>query len=142
MIRAALLVALAALAVVFIVRWKVAASHGVKSATQSTKRPSLLQIAIGFVTDFFDTLGIGSFATTTTVYKLLRVVPDERIVGTLLVGHSLPVVVQAFIFLVVVRVDPVVLAALIAVSVVGSWLGAGVVSRLPRRSIQIGMASV
>jgi len=65
--------------------------------------------------------------------------PDERIVGTLLVGHSLPVVVQAFIFLVVVRVNPVVLAALIAVSVVGSWLGAGVVSRLPLRPIQIGM---
>ena len=139
MIRAALLVALAALAIVFIVRWRVAASHGVKAATQSANRPSLLQIAIGFVTDFFDTLGIGSFATTTTVYKLLRVVPDERIVGTLLVGHSLPVVVQAFIFLVVVRVDPVVLAALIAVSVVGSWLGAGVVSRLPLRPIQIGM---
>lgn len=139
MIRDALLVALAALAAVFIVRWRVAASRGVKSATQSTSRPSLLQIAIGFVTNFFDTLGIGSFATTTTVYKLLRVVPDERIVGTLLVGHSLPVVVQAFIFLVVVRVDPVVLAALIAVSVLGSWLGAGVVSRLPLRPIQIGM---
>jgi len=118
MIRAALLVALAALAIVFIVRWIAAASLGVKSATQSTKRPSPLQIAIGFVTDFFDTLGIGSFATTTTVYKLLRVIPDERIVGTLLAGHSLPVVVQAFIFLVVVRVDPVVLAALIGVSVV------------------------
>ena len=139
MIRDALLVALAALAAVFVVRWRVAASRGVKSATQSTSRPSLLQIAIGFVTNFFDTLGIGSFATTTTVYKLLRVVPDERIVGTLLVGHSLPVVVQAFIFLVVVRVDPVVLAALIAVSVLGSWLGAGVVSRLPLRPIQIGM---
>ena len=139
MIRTALLVALAALAIVFIVRWRVAASLGVRSESQSTKRPSLLQIAIGFVTDFFDTLGIGSFATTTTVYKLLRVIPDERIVGTLLVGHSLPVVVQAFIFLVVVRVDPVVLAALIAVSVVGSWLGAGVVSRLPLRPIQIGM---
>ena len=98
-----------------------------------------MQIAIGFVTDFFDTLGIGSFATTTTAYKLLRVVPDERVVGTMLIGHSLPVVVQAFIFLVVVEVDPVVLALLIAVSVLGSWLGAGVASRLPRRPIQIGM---
>lgn len=66
-------------------------------------------------------------------------VPDECLVGTLLIGHSLPVVVQAFIFLVVVQVDPVVLAMLIAVSVLGSWMGAGVVSRLPRRPIQIGM---
>ena len=84
-------------------------------------------------------MGIGSFATTTTAYKLLRVVPDERMVGTMLVGHSLPVVVQAFIFLVVVPVDPVVLASLIAVSVFGSWIGAGVATKLPRRPIQIGM---
>ena len=66
-------------------------------------------------------------------------VADECLVGTLVVGHSLPVVVQAFIFLVVVEVDPVVLALLIAVSVFGSWMGAGVASRLPRRPIQIGM---
>ena len=99
----------------------------------------MLQLTIGFVTNFFDTLGIGSFATTTTIYKLLRVVRDECLVGTLLIGHSLPVVVQAFIFLVVVQVDPVVLAMLIAVSVLGSWLGAGVVSTLPRRPIQVGM---
>ncbi|HYN09040.1 MAG TPA: TSUP family transporter [Vicinamibacterales bacterium] len=74
-------------------------------------------------------MGIGSFATTTTAYKLLRVVPDERMVGTILIGHSLPVVVQAFIFLVVVQVDPAVLASLIAVSVFGSWMGAGVASK-------------
>ena len=100
-----------------------------------------MQIAIGFVTDFFDTLGIGSFATTTTAYKLLHVVPDERLVGTMLIGHSLPVVVQAFIFLVVVQVDPAVLALLVAVSVFGSWMGAGVASHLPRRPIQIGMGT-
>jgi uncharacterized membrane protein YfcA len=130
-LRNALLIALAALALVFIVRWRRAAA--VKH------QPSLLQIAIGFVTDFFDTLGIGSFATTTTAYKVLKLVPDEQIVGTMLVGHSLPVVVQAFIFIVAVQVDPVVLVSLIAVSILGSWLGAGVASRLPRRPIQIFM---
>jgi uncharacterized membrane protein YfcA len=140
-IRAALLLILAVLALVFLIGWRrAAASHGVKDGTRS-HLPSLLQLAIGFVTDFFDTLGIGSFATTTTAYKLLRVVPDERVVGTILIGHSLPVVVQAFIFLVVVQVDPVVLALLIAVSVFGSWLGAGVASQLPRRPIQIGMGT-
>ena len=140
-IRAALLVILVVLAMVFIIGWRrAAAAYGVK-APRGQHRPSLVQIAIGFVTDFFDTLGIGSFATTTTAYKLLRVVPDERLVGTMLVGHSLPVVVQAFIFLVVVQVDPAVLASLIAVSVLGSWMGAGVASTLPRRPIQIGMGT-
>ena len=129
--RNALLVALAALSILFIIRWR--------RAARGKHQPSLVQLAIGFVTDFFDTLGIGSFATTTAAFKVLKVVPDEKIVGTMLVGHSLPVVTQAFIFLVIVQVDPVVLVSLIAVSVLGSWLGAGVASRLPRRPIQIFM---
>jgi len=130
-IRNTLLVALAALALLFIVKWRRAAA--------GTERPTPVQLVIGFVTDFFDTLGIGSFATTTTAFKMLKVMPDEQIVGTMLIGHSLPVVVQAFIFIVAVEVDPVVLVSLIAVSIVGSWLGAGMASRLPRRPIQVFM---
>jgi uncharacterized membrane protein YfcA len=136
-IRTGLLVALAALALLFIAAWRRAAAS--PSAGDEVGKPSLLQTAIGFITNFFDTLGIGSFATTTTAYKVLKAVPDEQIVGTLIVGHSLPVVVQAFIFLVVVPVDPLVLVSLVVVSVLGSWLGAGVAATLPRRPIQLGM---
>ena len=142
MIRTSLLVILVALSAVFINGWRrAAASARAGGGSPDNGRPSPVQLAIGFVTNFFDTLGIGSFATTTAIYKLLRLVSDELIVGTLLIGHSLPVVVQAFIFLVAVPVDPVVLAALIAVSVLGSWIGAGVASRLPRRPIQIFMGT-
>ena len=130
-LRNALLVAIAVLALVFIVKWRRAAA--------GRNQPPLIQIAIGFVTNFFDTLGIGSFATTTTAYKVLKLVPDEHIVGTMLIGHSLPVVTQAFIFIVAVQVDPVVLVSLIAVSIIGSWIGGGVASKLPRRPIQIFM---
>lgn len=96
-------------------------------------------IAIGFVTNFFDTLGIGSFATTTTMYKLLRFVPDERIPGTLNVGHALPTVVEAAIFIVIIAVEPTTLISLILAAVVGAWIGAGLVARLPRSYVQIGM---
>jgi uncharacterized membrane protein YfcA len=68
-------------------------------------------------------------------------VPDERIPGTLNVGHSPPVVVQAFIFVALVAVEPVTLGTLITASVLGSWLGAGVVTRWPRRRIQVGMGA-
>ena len=139
LVRTVLLAILVAFAIVFIVQWRRAVGSQRVGAALSNKQPSAVQVAIGFVTDFFDTLGIGSFATTTTIYKLLRVVPDEKIVGTMLVGHSLPVVVQALIFIVAVQVDPAVLASLIAISVVGSWIGAGVASHLPRRPIQITM---
>lgn len=101
--------------------------------------PQPLGLAIGFVTNFFDTLGIGSFATTTSMYKLLKRVRDEDIPGTLNVGHTLPVIAQAFIYIAIVEVDMTTLISLIAASVLGMWLGAGVVARLPRRPIQIGM---
>ena len=102
-------------------------------------RPTWIQSAIGFVTNFFDTLGIGSFAPTTTIYKLSRMVPDELIPGTMNVGHTLPVVVQAFIYISIIEVDPLTLVLMIAASVLGAWLGAGIVASLPRRPIQIGM---
>ena len=101
--------------------------------------PSPLQLGIGFVTDFFDTLGIGSFAPTTALFKFTKSVPDEQIPGTLNVGHALPTVAEALIFISVVSVDAVTLVSMIAASVVGAWLGAGFVARLPRRGVQIGM---
>ena len=57
--------------------------------------PTPIQLVIGVVTDFFDTLGIGSFATTTSLYKVGRVVDDVNIPGTLNVGHTLPTFAQA-----------------------------------------------
>jgi uncharacterized membrane protein YfcA len=128
--------ALAAITVVFIVGWV----RGVRRARASGGVvPTPLELALGFVTNFFDTLGIGSFASTTSVFKLRRMVPDERIPGTLNVGHALPTVAQALIFIAIVNVGMATLTALIAASVAGAWLGAGVVSGLPRRKVQLGM---
>jgi uncharacterized membrane protein YfcA len=99
--------------------------------------PALL--ATGFVTNFFDTLGIGSFATTTTIFRHWRLVRDEYIPGTLNVGHTLPTIVQAYIYTRLVPVDSRTLISMIVAAVLGAWLGAGVVAGWPRRRIQIGM---
>jgi uncharacterized membrane protein YfcA len=101
--------------------------------------PSPLQLVIGFVTNFFDTLGVGSFATTTAVYKLKNVVPVRLIPGTMNVGHTLPTILQAFIYTKIVPVDSQTLILMIAASVGGAWLGASIVARWPRRKIQIAM---
>ena len=103
--------------------------------------PTPLENLIGFVTNFFDTLGIGSFAPTTSAYKLKNIVPDRIIPGTLNVGHTPAVIVQAFIFMSIIEVEIVTLTALIGASVAGAWLGAGVVASWPRRKIQIGMGA-
>lgn len=102
-------------------------------------RPTGPLLALGFVTNFFDTLGIGSFAPTSAFLKLRKATADELIPGTLNVGHAVPVIVQALIFLSVVSVGSMTLVSMVLASVIGAWLGAGVVSRLPRRAIQAGM---
>ena len=101
--------------------------------------PTPLQTAIGFVTAFFDTLGIGSFATTTAVYKLRNLVPVKLIPGTLNVGHTMPTIAQAFIYTQLVPVESTTLVSMIASAMAGSWLGAGFVISWSRRRIQIGM---
>jgi uncharacterized membrane protein YfcA len=101
--------------------------------------PGWVEMLIGFVTNFFDTRGIGSFAPTTAIFKLRNLVRDEQIPGTLNVGHTPPSVAEAFIFIAIVTVDPITLFSMIAASSLGAWLGAGVVARWPRRTVQIGM---
>ncbi len=105
-------------------------------------RPTMEAIGLGAITNFFDTLGIGSFATTTAWIKLRKLIPDSYIPATLNVGHALPTVAQAFIFIKLVNVDPVLLVACIAAAVAGAIVGAPIVVRLPVRVVQgvVGVA--
>ncbi|CEP41627.1 sulfite exporter TauE/SafE family protein [Paraclostridium sordellii] len=102
--------------------------------------PAIKSAATGFVTDFFDTLGIGSFAPTVAMFNALKMnISDRLIPGTLNVCHTIPVVLEAFIFTTVIEVDPLTLISLIAAAVVGSYLGAGIISKMDERKIQIIM---
>jgi uncharacterized membrane protein YfcA len=103
-------------------------------------RPAWFHAVVGFVTAFFDTLGIGSFATTTSIFKLRNLVPVKLLPGTLNVGHTLPTITQAFIYTKIVPVESRTLVLMILAAVLGSLVGVGVVVRWPRRKIQIGMA--
>ena len=105
------------------------------------ERPTVGDVLIGVVTDFLDALGIGSFAPTTAIYKLRGSPPDELIPGTLNVGHNAAAFTETVIFTSVVAVEPVLLATMVASATMGAWLGAGVVGRLPRRAIQLGMGA-
>ena len=189
--RNALLAVLAIVALLYVGLVVRATLRGAREGEAAA--PGLGGFATGFVTNFFDTLGIGSFATTTAIFRskftpaqirqgavvfgfvavaaivtavifaprsgrsliigviclvslsvflalfLNRPVSDERIPGTLNVGHTLPTIAQAFIFTKIVPVDPRTLILLIIAAVLGAWVGAGVVARWPRRRIQMGM---
>ncbi len=102
-------------------------------------RPTGRLLGIGAITNFFDTLGIGSFATTTSVFKLWKLIDDRIIPGTLNVGHTMPTLAQAFIYIAIIQVDVVTLTLMIAAAVLGAWLGAGIVAGWSRRNVQVGM---
>ncbi len=108
-------------------------------AASSDWLPTPLETLIGFVTNFFDTLGIGNFAPTTAWFRYAKLVPDELIPGTMNVGHTLPVMLMAFLYIEIVEVESTTLLCMIGSAMVGAWLGAGVVSQLPKKRIQIGM---
>lgn len=96
--------------------------------------------AIGFATNFFDTLGIGSFAPTTALLRGFKQIQDKVLPGTLNVSCTIPVVAEAFIFITVITVEPITLIGMLAAATLGAWLGAGFVSNLPEKKVQLGMA--
>jgi len=104
-------------------------------------RPQPIESLTGFVTVFFDTFGIGSFATTTAVFRAWQLVPDELIPGTLNVGHMITSVMGAVIFIQLVPVAGTTLVPMIVASGLGAWLGAGIVARLPRHRVRLGMGA-
>ncbi|MGY3765501.1 TSUP family transporter [Vagococcus vulneris] len=100
---------------------------------------------IGLVTDFLDTLGIGSFAPTTLALNATKYLDDDKLLpGTLNVAHTIPVMVEAFIFITVVKVAPLTLFSLVVAAILGSWIGSKTVTKLPEKKVQyfIGIALI
>lgn len=94
---------------------------------------------IGFVVNFFDVLGIGAFAPQTALLKFTKQTEDRVLPGTLNVSNTLPVLIQAIIFITVVEVEPVTLVAMLLAAAAGAILGAGIVSKLSEKKIRLVM---
>lgn len=141
MVRTILLGLFGLFGALVVVSWWRAAARDKRDGVGDFRFPDALRIGLGAGTNFFDTLGIGSFATTTTAFTMLRLVPPERVPGTLIVGHTLPVVAQAFLFLAIVEVENLTLLTLVVAMLTGGAIGVRVVSRLPRRQLQLAMGA-
>lgn len=107
---------------------------------KALEKVSALKTAIiGFVVNFFDVLGIGAFAPQTALLKFTKQTEDRVLPGTLNVANTIPVLIQALIFIRIVEVEPVTLLTMLLSATVGAVLGAGIVSRLPVTKIQLTM---
>ncbi len=135
-----LLAALVLGAVAYLARWWSLERRRWRDTLEAC-RPRPTDALLGFVTNFLDTLGIGSFAPATAYFKLRARMPDEEIPGTLNSGQALPTITQAVIFIATVSVDLTTLVGMVIAAVLGAWLGVGIVARLSRRAIQLGMGA-
>jgi uncharacterized membrane protein YfcA len=135
-LTSAVLVVLVLVNVAFALGWLWAMRrHGLRG------RPEAADVAIGSLTTFLDTLGIGSFAPTTALLKFRGKVADELIPGTLNVGLNAAALIETLLLIGLVKVQPTLLASMVGSAAAGAWLGAGIVSRMPRRSIQLFMGA-
>lgn len=91
---------------------------------------------IGFVVNFFDVLGIGAFAPQTALLKFTKQTEDRLLPGTMNVANTIPVLIQALIFITVIKVEPLTLVLMLASAAAGAILGVGVVAKLPEKTIR------
>ena len=114
----------------------------IRSAIAQHTKPSLEAMALGVIVNFFDTLGIGSFAPSTAWMKFRRLVPDRLIPPTLIVGLGPPAMAESLIFLILlgVRVDPVLLFGSAIAVLLGGLIGAPLVARTRVWIIQLVVA--
>ncbi|MDV0429528.1 TSUP family transporter [Lactiplantibacillus sp. DA1] len=98
-------------------------------------------MVIGAVTDFLDTLGIGSFVVSTAIFQASHYLKDERqLPGTLNTMHAIPTAFEAFFFVTAVTVEPVTLISLVLAATLGALLGSEVMTKLNQRWVQLTMA--
>ena len=95
---------------------------------------------VGFIANFVDALGIGAFAPIVAMSKFTKMkIKNKEIPAMLNIGCCIPVMTEAFIFTTTIKVDPITLLVMLAAAGFGSYIGAGVISRMDERKVQLVM---
>jgi len=115
------------------------ASDIIKNKKNLENISSIKTGAIGFVVNFFDVLGIGAFAPQTALLKFTNQTTDRLIPGTMNVANTIPVLVQALIFIQIVEVEPITLVVMFLTAMGGAIWGAGIVAKLSEHKIRLTM---
>ena len=98
---------------------------------------------LGFVVNFFDALGIGSFAPTCAAYAGFKMIDDDRKVkGTMNAGVAIQVIFEALLFITAVEVKLTTLVPMVLCGIIGSLVGTRFQTKVSERMIQfiLGLA--
>ena len=98
---------------------------------------------LGFVVNFFDALGIGSFAPTCAAYAGFKMIDDDRKVpGTMNAGVAIPVIFEELLFITAVEVKLTTLVPMVLCGIIGSLVGTRFQTKVSERMIQfiLGLA--
>lgn len=94
----------------------------------------------GMVGNFFDTLGVSSFAVIIAMRKAMKMkFKDKELPAMLNVSCAIPNITEALIFLTAIEVDPTTLVSMLIAAGMGSYIGAGIVEKLDEKKIQLAM---
>lgn len=115
--------------------------HARKDPTSRVFKFNIIGFFIGLLSDFGDTLGIGNFGTTTPLYRVTKLMPDERYLpGTLNAIQAIPTMTESFFFLTAVPVELGTLIPMVIAAVVGAYSGSRIVVHWETALIQKVMA--
>jgi uncharacterized membrane protein YfcA len=85
---------------------------------------------------FLSTFGISDFALSTVVYRAAKIVPDEKLPGTLNTQCVIPVAIMALSYISSIEVEVITLVSCIIAQVIGAYLGPRFVVKLPASTIR------
>lgn len=103
------------------------------------KTKTVYNALVSMVANFFDTLGIGSYAIATSAWKFNKAMPDDLIPGTLNVAFGVPICVEATITMTKIDVEPLTLVLMIGSAIIGSVIGAKIISKMDIMKIRVVM---
>jgi len=94
---------------------------------------------IAMVTLFFDYIGIGCYSPMTAFWKMFKVTRDKFIPGTLQIACLMATCIESIVCITLIEVETWTLVVCIVTAALGSFVGGGIVAKLPVRPIRIAI---
>lgn len=107
-------------------------------------RPAWKGALAGFIASFLDTIGIGSFAMATAIFKVTKAIKPyelKTLPGTLNVGVSISLVLVSILFIGAIEVDVWTLILFCVTTIIGTLAGSFIVEKLHRKLVTFIIAA-